>query len=232
MQFNDAILIHFYFPTDKMSDAPCSLSMSQLRQEAQRLGIDGSRTKPREKLLPAVEKARVAERRRLSKNHSIRHSSPLKERHASVNVRGHTIDNTETDRMYNLLVMPSGIPNAGNGLYAGHAGFKKGEIVGEYSRYDGRLTVREAEKEAELAQKRGVNNHAYWEYAYANKKYVWNMRIAYDVLVRYANDARSSRNNAHFDEFGGRVFMIATRNIPPYAEVFCDYGPDYWSGKD
>ncbi len=141
--------------------------------------------------------------------------------------RGVWVCNKHMDKMYNLQLKKSAINGAGLGLFAGKHGFKKGDIVGEYSRYDMK------QKESKTVKKcnDSKNEHKCWEYVYCDdKKSCWDARYTTSVIVRHANDSRNKKNNASFKEFGRRVFMVADKNILVGTEVFCDYGDDYdWS---
>ena len=142
-----------------------------------------------------------------------------------VSVNGKIVCNDYINKLFNLTLNPSSIKGAGIGLFAGKYGFKKGDVIGEYSRYD----IMKKGKEINCSKE---EFHSCYEYLYGSNfgKY-FDARFAPDVLVRYANDARNQRkNNAYFDEYGRRVFMVASKKIKPYAEIFCDYGPEYdWS---
>jgi hypothetical protein len=136
-----------------------------------------------------------------------------------------SFDNDELNEKYNLLVKISTIPNAGYGLFAGYKGYKKGDIITEYSRQDIATPLKEAIKEANKTIKLVPD---YWKYAFMDEDIIYNPRVAYDLLGRYANDARGRLNNAKFHCKNGNVFIVATRNITPFAEIFCDYGDIYW----
>lgn len=132
--------------------------------------------------------------------------------------------NLHLDKAYNLKVKKSAIKGAGYGLFAGKYGFKKGEIIGEYSRYDIR------QKGDHCVDSR-EDQHICSSYLYCDEKWCWDARWTPSVVVRHANDSRSIRkNNAYFDEMGGRVFVMADKSIKPGKEIFLDYGDEYdWS---
>lgn len=142
-----------------------------------------------------------------------------------VQVNGISICNDHADKLQNLCIYPSGIHGAGYGLFAGGHGFHKGDIVGEYSRYDIGVDSKK------FKCPKNQSPHECYEYVFSSdygKDY--DGRHAPDLLTRYSNDARGPRNNAYFKEFGRRVFIMAARNIAPYCEIFTDYGSDYdWS---
>lgn len=143
-----------------------------------------------------------------------------------------------TTLIENLYVAPSAIPHGGNGLFAGPLGFKKGDIIGEYSQpwmevKSGRLDVRN-----------GKDKDVNYSYVFCDEKrkgqkekdvQCWDGLDKNSTIVRNANDAHGSkhRNNAYFDTRRGKdgkthVYMIASRNIKPLKEIFCDYGPYYF----
>lgn len=131
--------------------------------------------------------------------------------------------NKHLNLLFNLSIKPSAIKGAGMGLFAGSEGFKKGDVIGEYSRYD-------IKKSPSLTFK-NCTTHKCQAYIYCNDKECWDAKNTPSIIVRYANDSRSTRrNNAEFDEYGRRVYMVAQKSIKPGAEIFCDYGDDYdWS---
>jgi len=141
-------------------------------------------------------------------------------------VHGSWFCNTHLNKLYNLKLKPSAIKGAGNGLFAGSQGFKKGDIIGEYSRYDIKETESHFKKRCSKTK-----SHKCSEYVYCdNDNSCWDARYKESIIVRYANDARGSKNNAEFDNFGKRAFMMANKNIKPNSEIFCDYGDEYdWS---
>lgn len=132
--------------------------------------------------------------------------------------------NYHLNRVYNLTVKKSSIPNAGNGLFAGKRRFKKGEIIGEYSRYDIQTKYKcDKYKSDKLA-------HECSSYIYCNKNVCWDAKYYPSIITRYSNDSRSKKNNAFFEDYRGRAFMIASKTIPAGKEIFTDYGDDYvWS---
>ena len=120
----------------------------------------------------------------------------------------------------------SSIKGAGMGLFAGSYGFKKNSIIGEYSRYDIKKTMAKMYKHCK--------SHQCQAYIYCSNNDCWDAKNTPSIIVRHANDSRSERrNNASFDEYGRRVFMVADKNIKPRSEIFCDYGEDYdWGFLD
>jgi len=143
-----------------------------------------------------------------------------------------------TTLIENLYVATSNIPNGGNGLFAGPLGFKKNDIIGEYSQpwmevKSGRLDVRN-----------GKGKDTNYSYVFCDEQkrgqkekdvQCWDGLDKNSTIVRNANDAHGSkfRNNAYFDTRKGKdgkthVYMIASRNISPLREVLCDYGESYF----
>jgi uncharacterized protein YifE (UPF0438 family) len=132
--------------------------------------------------------------------------------------------------IHNLYIAPSQIPNAGNGLFAGPYGFKKGDIIGRYN---------ESWNEVSLGQleKRCKDDHC-WSYVFCDddnqkdykKTKCWDGLDIRSTLMRNINDAHGSnfKNNSVFDVIKGNVYVIATRNIKPKTEIFVNYGKSYW----
>ena len=122
-----------------------------------------------------------------------------------------------------LYLSKSTLPNAGKGLFT-KVSIKKGEKIVEYK---GRIiTWKLHEKLSELDK----GGYAF----YVNKNYVIDAYDTPQYLARYANDARGLsrlegvRNNSVYEEKKKIVHIVATRNIPAGAEIFCSYGDEYW----
>lgn len=132
--------------------------------------------------------------------------------------------------IHNIYIAPSQIQNAGNGLFAGSFGFKKGDIIGKYN---------ETWNSANLGQidKRCNDEHC-WSYVFCDDKdkndykntKCWDGLDIRSTLMRNINDAHGStfKNNAYFDVIRGNVYVIASRNIKPNKEIFVKYGSKYW----
>ncbi len=132
--------------------------------------------------------------------------------------------NQHLNKLFNVTLNKSNIKNAGNGLFAGKEGFKKETIIGEYSRYDIKLTKKQIDK---------CYTHKCTEYLYCDNNNCWDAKTQFDIFTRYSNDSRDKRNNAYFDDIGGRSFMISSKNIKPGTEIFTTYGESYdWSWLD
>lgn len=148
-----------------------------------------------------------------------------------------------TTLIENLFVAPSSIPNGGNGLFAGPLGFKKNDIIGEYSQEwmevkSGRLDKRNGK------DKSGEYKDVNYSYIFCDEQkkgqkekdvQCWDGLDKNSTIVRNANDAHGSkhRNNAYFDTRKGKdgkthVYMIASRNIAGMREVRCHYGNSYF----
>jgi len=120
-----------------------------------------------------------------------------------------------------LYLAPSIIPGAGKGLYTARR-IHKGDKFAEYTGY---AYNPKTDKEPD------------------DTTYVFavNDRLEIDgkSMARYANDARGLvrltglQNNCEFsvDEKQGRVFLLATQDIPPHSEILVNYGSDYWSSS-
>lgn len=137
----------------------------------------------------------------------------------------------------NLAIRPSNIPNAGYGLYAGPYGYKKGDLITQYGNSWNEVPLKTLEKRCEL-QKDFLKEKSKdcWEYVFCNDFDSPNSKC-YDgldirsTIGRYANDAHQSnfRNNAYFEIIKGKPFIIASRTIKPFKEIFVSYGKFYWN---
>jgi len=135
-----------------------------------------------------------------------------------------------TIAIQNLYIAPSQIPNAGNGLFAGPFGFKKGDIIGKYNEKWNAVNLGQLEK-------RCTDDNC-WSYVFCNDEdkkdhsqtKCWDGLDIRSTLMRNINDAHGSqfRNNAIFDVIRGNVYVIASRNIKPKKEIFVNYGARYW----
>ncbi len=69
---------------------------------------------------------------------------------------------------------------------------------------------------------------------FVNRKHVINALPTLKALARYANDAngltrvKGLTNNAEYETEGIKAYILAKREIPAGAEIFVDYGSDYW----
>jgi hypothetical protein len=130
----------------------------------------------------------------------------------------------------NLYIDKSGIDGAGNGLFAGPFGFKKGDQIGEYSLDEIRVKINDIDK-------RSSNPDYSYTFCDRNDIYCWDALDYRSTIVRYANDARKSqfKNNCYFDETkrNGKthVYLVASKRIEPLEEIFINYNKDYWSQR-
>lgn len=121
-----------------------------------------------------------------------------------------------------LFIKPSNLPGAGKGLFT-KVFIPKGTRIIEYKGEI--LTWKEV---GEMADER--NGYVF----YVNSRHVidaWNYKKA---LARYANDARGInrvkglRNNAEYIVDRKRCYIQSDRDIQAGAEIFVDYGAEYW----
>jgi uncharacterized protein YifE (UPF0438 family) len=130
----------------------------------------------------------------------------------------------------NLYIHPSNIPRAGNGLFAGPFGFKKGDIIGRYSEKWNSVNLGTLEKRC--------TDENCWSYVYCNdikytkhKTKCWDALDIRSTIMRNINDAHGSnfKNNSAFDNIKGNIYVVATKNIKPKSEIFVSYGSHYWN---
>lgn len=132
-----------------------------------------------------------------------------------------------TVMVHNVFIGRSKIKHAGNGLFAGPYGFKKGYIIGKYSYPWNKVSLGEIAKRC--------NNGKCWSYVFCDegtddKTKCWDGLDIRSTLMRNINDARGSgyKNNAYFDVIKGEVYVIASKNIQPAKEIYVNYGSSYW----
>lgn len=120
-----------------------------------------------------------------------------------------------------LRVKRSQLPNAGKGLYTTKA-IPKGTRIVEYK---GRRT-----KWKDVQDEDGRNGYIF----YINRNHVIDALPMKKALARYANDARGLvrikglTNNSDYVVDGLKAYIESRREIPAGAEIFVDYGKDYW----
>lgn len=125
--------------------------------------------------------------------------------------------------MKSLEIKKSQLPNAGKGLFTKKE-IKKGKKVTEYK--GEKITW----KEAKL---RALKNKDGYVFFISNKLCIDAYRSV-KCYGRYANDAKGLsrvkglKNNAVYDIEKDKVYIVTTKKIPAGAEVFVDYGADYW----
>lgn len=120
-----------------------------------------------------------------------------------------------------LKVKRSQLPNAGFGLYTARPIAKRTRIV----EYKGRRS-----KWKDVRDEDGRNGYIF----YINRNHVIDALPTKKALARYANDARGLVrvngviNNAEYVVDGLKAYIESTRDIEAGAEIFVDYGKDYW----
>lgn len=131
----------------------------------------------------------------------------------------------------NVFISPSNIKNAGYGLFAGPKGFKKDDIIGEYSTKQNKTT------QGEILQTCQYDNDC-WKYALCQTHDIKDNVICWNdtnevnsTYVRYINDAYNTKyhNNSEFKIENDKAYVIASKNIKPYQEIFVSYGNSYWT---
>ena len=150
----------------------------------------------------------------------------------------------------NVFISKSHIKNAGNGLFAGPDGFKKNSIIGIYSSESNKTTQQNV---IDICNK--TQDNSCWQYVLCNLKkqhqkdsdvICWDAIDKKSTLMRYINDAHKTKykNNSYFhikkkknkitletnnQKWIFTAYVIASKNINPYEEIFVDYGKNYWS---
>ena len=124
-----------------------------------------------------------------------------------------------------LQIKKSRIPNAGKGLFT-TSRIRKGDII---VRYEGdRLTWDQC-----LKRYGDKINTASYLYYISNKNCI-DAQNALDAFARYANDAtgfsivKGLTNNAEYQNIKGTPYLVATKDIPAFSEIYADYSGDYW----
>jgi len=115
-------------------------------------------------------------------------------------------------------VKKSSIPQAGLGLYAERT-FEVDDRIVEYT----------GEKLTTDQYERRYKNDQLGSYGLAlSEKYVIDARRTDAGVARYACDYHGSgkKPNAEYVNFGGRVWIVATRRIKQGEEILTDYGED------
>ena len=129
----------------------------------------------------------------------------------------------------NVYIAKSNIPNAGNGLFVGPYGFKKGDVIGKYSYPWNEVSLGTLEKRCKKED--------CWSYIFCestkNDKRVkcWDGLDIRSTIIRNINDAHNSkfRNNSYSEMIGNEVYAKASRTIKPFSEIFISYGSKYWN---
>lgn len=128
----------------------------------------------------------------------------------------------------NVYIGKSNIEGAGNGLFAGPYGFKKGDIIGKYSYPWNEVKLKKLYDRC--------NDDKCWSYVFCDRgnsdeTQCWDGVDIRSTLMRNINDAHGSKfhNNSYFDIIKNQVYVIASRNIKPHKELFVSYGKKYWT---
>ncbi|MCU0361676.1 MAG: SET domain-containing protein [Bacteroidia bacterium] len=122
-----------------------------------------------------------------------------------------------------LLVKKSTLPQAGKGLFTNKRILKDEKIV----EYKGEIIDWKEYEKRVLEDKDGY-------LFYINKKRCIDAFNTPQHKARYANDAaglsriKGLKNNAVYEVFGDKCFIVATRNIEAGEEIFVSYSKDYW----
>ena len=140
----------------------------------------------------------------------------------------------------NVFISKSNIKNAGNGLFAGPKGFVKNDKIGVYSTDTNQTTQDKVTENCKI-----INNDSCWEYVLCDFPKKGKDTICWDgidttgTIMRYINDAKNSKykNNSYFlikkqkinNNMKPIPYIIASKNIKPYEEIFVNYGKNYWS---
>jgi SET domain-containing protein len=121
-----------------------------------------------------------------------------------------------------LSVKKSQLPGAGRGLYTKVA-IPKGTRIVEYK--------------GEIMTWKDVEKMPDWRNGYVfyfNLKYVIDAWKTKKSVAHFANDAagivrvKGLKNNAEYTTEGKRCYITANRDIPKGAEIFVEYGREYW----
>ena len=122
-----------------------------------------------------------------------------------------------------LKIKTSQLPNAGKGLYTDKP-IKKGEKIIEYKGEI--IDWREYEKRV-LEDKDGY-------LFFINKQRCIDAFSTPQHKARYANDAaglsrvKGLRNNANYEIFDNKCFIVSSREIKAGEEIFVNYTKEYW----
>jgi len=122
-----------------------------------------------------------------------------------------------------LKVKTSLLPNAGKGLFTDKS-IKKGEKIIEYK---GEIIDW---KEYEKRVKEDKDGYLF----FINKKRCIDAFSTPEHKARYANDAaglskvKGLKNNANYEVFEDKCFIVSSRDIEPGEEIFVNYTKEYW----
>jgi uncharacterized protein len=122
-----------------------------------------------------------------------------------------------------LLIKKSTLPQAGKGLFTSTRILKDEKIV----EYKGEIIDWKEYEKRVLEDRDGY-------LFYINRKRCIDAFNTPQHKARYANDAaglsrvKGLRNNAVYEIFGNKCFIVATRDIEAGEEIFVSYSKDYW----
>jgi SET domain-containing protein len=122
-----------------------------------------------------------------------------------------------------LTVKTSQLPGAGKGLYTNKPIKKATKII----EYKGEIINW---KEYEKRVKEDKDGYLF----YVNKNHCIDAYATPNYKARYANDAmglsrvKGLKNNASYQVFGNKCFIVAERDIEAGEEIFVDYTQEYW----
>jgi SET domain-containing protein len=120
-----------------------------------------------------------------------------------------------------LFVKKSTIPNSGKGLFTKKF-IPKGTRIVEYK---GKVSAWKDVKDED-----GKNGYIF----YITRNNVIDALNTKSALARYANDAKGLTkvegvvNNCDYITDGKKAYIESKKDIPAGAEIFVDYGKDYW----
>ncbi|MEO7394247.1 MAG: SET domain-containing protein [Chitinophagaceae bacterium] len=120
-----------------------------------------------------------------------------------------------------IKIKTSGLPGAGNGLFA-KTFIPKGTLIVEYK---GKITSWK-----EVDNNDGNNVYIY----FVKRNHVIDARRYKSAMARYANDAKGLQrvkgitNNAEYIEDGLKVYIQSKKDISAGTEIFVEYGKEYW----
>lgn len=122
-----------------------------------------------------------------------------------------------------LIVKKSQLPNAGKGLFTTKPIKKDDQII----EYRGEIIEW---KEYEKRVRENKDGYLF----FINRKRCIDAWSTPQYKARYANDAaglsrtKGLKNNAVYQVFGDKCFIVATRNIDAGEEIFVSYSKEYW----
>lgn len=122
-----------------------------------------------------------------------------------------------------LVVKRSRLPGAGKGLFTTKFIKKDSKII----QYRGEII---GWKDYNERVKRNEDGYLF----YFNRNYCVDAFRTPQYKARYANDAmgivriKGVRNNSYYEIEDDKCYIVASRDIQPGEEIYCDYTRDYW----